>query len=150
VAVSTTRVAAVLRAPRAAVYRALTDPAQLGRWRFPDGMTSTVEVQQDGSFRVTLTYRTPDAQGKTTAHSDVYRARFTRLVPDELVVEVDEFDTTDPALAGEMTVTVTLRDHDGGTELVAVHEDVPSGVDPAANELGWRMALDRLAVLVEG
>jgi uncharacterized protein YndB with AHSA1/START domain len=147
--VSTTRVSAVLRAPRAAVYRALTDPAMLGRWRFPDGMTSDVEPQDDGGFRVTLTYEAPDGQGKTTAHSDTYRARFTRLVPGELVVEVDEFETTDPALAGEMTMTITLRDGDGGTELLAVHEGVPSGVAPEDNELGWRMALDRLAALVE-
>jgi uncharacterized protein YndB with AHSA1/START domain len=150
VAVSTTRVGARLRAPRSAVYRALTDPEAIARWRFPDGMTSVVQVQEDGAFRVTLTYEAPDGQGKTTAHSDTYRARFTRLVRDELVVEVDTFETTDQEFAGDMTVTVTLRDHDGGTELLAVHEGVPAGVAPEDNELGWRMALDRLAALVEG
>jgi uncharacterized protein YndB with AHSA1/START domain len=148
--VSTTRVSAQLRAPRAAVYRALTDPATIARWRFPDGMTSVVEPQKDGGFRVTLTYEAPAGQGKTTARSDTYRARFTRLVPDELVVEVVEFETTDPRLMGEMTITATLRDRDGGTELRAVHEGVPDGVAPADNELGWRMALGRLAALVEG
>jgi uncharacterized protein YndB with AHSA1/START domain len=148
--VSTTRVGALLRAPRAAVYRALTDPALIARWRFPGGMTSVVELQEAGRFRVTLTYEAPDAQGKTTERSDTYRARFTRLVPDELVVEVDEFETADPRLAGEMTMTITLRDRDGSTELLAVHEGVPPGVAPEDNELGWRMALDRLAALVEG
>jgi uncharacterized protein YndB with AHSA1/START domain len=132
------------------VYRALTDPALIGRWRFPDGMTSVVELQEDGGFRVTLTYEAPDAHGKTTARSDAYRARFTALVPAELVVEVDEFETADPQLAGEMTMTITLRDRDGGTELRAVHENVPPGVAPEDNEVGWRMALDRLAALVEG
>ena len=146
---STTRVSASLRAPRAAVYRALIDPATIARWRFPDGMTSVVEPRADGGFRVTLTYDAPDAQGKSSAHSDTYRARFSRLVPDELVVEVDRFETADPDLGGEMTVTVTLRDGDGGTELHAVHEGVPDAVDPADNELGWRMALGRLAALVE-
>ena len=58
---STTRVRALLRAPRTAVYQALTDPALIGRWRFPDGMTSVVEPQDDGGFRVTLTYVAPDA-----------------------------------------------------------------------------------------
>jgi uncharacterized protein YndB with AHSA1/START domain len=132
------------------VYEALTDQALIARWRFPGGMTSVVEPQDDGGFRVTLTYEAPDAQGKTSGRSDVYRGRFTRLVPDELVVEVDEFETADPQLAGEMTMTITLRDADGGTELQAVHEGVPPGVVPADNELGWRMALDRLATLVEG
>jgi uncharacterized protein YndB with AHSA1/START domain len=146
--VSTTRVSALLRAPRAAVYRALTDPALIARWRFPDGMTSVVEPRDDGGFRVTLTYETSDGQGKTTAHSDAYRARFTRLVPGELVVEVDEFETDDPRLTGEMTMTVTLRDADGGTELLAVHEGVPDGVAPEDNETGWRMALDRLSAVL--
>ena len=137
-----------LRAPRPAVYDAVSDPHALARWRFPGGMTSAVDVLDDGGFRVTLTYETPDAQGKTTEHSDTYRARFTRLVQDELVVEVDEFETADPQLAGEMTMTITLRDTDGGTELLAVHEGVPAGVAPEDNELGWRMALDRLAAVL--
>jgi hypothetical protein len=49
-----------------------------------------------------------------------------------------------------MTMTITLRDRDGGTELLAVHEGVPPGVAPEDNELGWRMALDRLAALLAG
>jgi uncharacterized protein YndB with AHSA1/START domain len=146
--VSTTRVGTTLAAPRDAVFRALTEPGLIARWRFPEGMRSTVEQLGDGALRVTLTYDAPDARGKTTAHSDVYRARFTRLVPGELVVEVDEFETDDPGLRGEMTMTVTLRDAAGGTELTAVHEGVPAGIPPEQNELGWRMALDRLAALL--
>jgi uncharacterized protein YndB with AHSA1/START domain len=132
------------------VYRALTDPETIARWRFPDGMTSVIEPHENGGLRVTLTYEAADARGKTAAHSDTYRARFTRLVPDELVVEVDAFETADPRFAGEMTMTITLRDDEGGTELLAVHEGVPPGVAPEDNELGWRMALDRLAALLEG
>ena len=148
---STTRVTATFAAPRDAVYRALTEPELIARWRYPEGMRSEVEELGGGGLRVTLTYDAPDARGKTTAHSDTYRARFTRLVPDELVVEVDEFETGDPDLRGEMTTTVTLRDGAaGGTELTAVHEGVPAGIPPEQNELGWRMALDRLAALLGG
>jgi hypothetical protein len=43
-------------------------------------------------------------------------------VPDERVVEVVEFETADPALRGEMTITIALADADGGTEVLAVHE----------------------------
>lgn len=146
---STTRATVRLRAPRAAVYAAVSDPERIARWRFPDGMTSEVAPQADGSFRVTLTYEQFDQQGKSTAHSDVYRARFTELVPGERVVEVDEFEADDPALTGPMTLTTTLRDDGGATELAVVHEGVPEGVDPGQNELGWRMALARLAALVE-
>jgi uncharacterized protein YndB with AHSA1/START domain len=148
--VSTLRISRALRAPGSSVYRALTDPALIARWRFPDGMTSVVEPQDDGGFRVTLTYETADGHGKTTSRSDSYRGRFTELVPDERVVEVDEFETADPLFSGEMTMTITLREDDGSTELTAVHEGVPPGIPPEDNALGWRMALDRLAALVEG
>jgi uncharacterized protein YndB with AHSA1/START domain len=72
-----------------------------------------------------------------------------RLVPNELVVESDEFETADPALRGEMTSTIELADVDGGTEIRATHEGLPPGVSAADNETGWRMSLDKLAALVE-
>jgi uncharacterized protein YndB with AHSA1/START domain len=72
-----------------------------------------------------------------------------KLVPDEQVVQVSEFETTDPALRGEMTITLTLADADGGTNIQAVHDGVPPGVPPADNELGWQLSLDKLAALVE-
>ena len=152
-AVTTTRVSRSLGAPRAAVYRALLDPAAVARWKVPEGMTCEVhefDAREGGTLRVSLTYDEPGPQGKTTAHTDTYRGRFVRLVPDELVVEVDVFETADPTLGSEMTSTIALTDDgDGGTELTAVHDGVPDGVAPADNELGWRMALDRLAALVE-
>ena len=70
-------------------------------------------------------------------------------MPNERVVEVVEFETADPALYGEMTITITLADRDGGTELVAVHEGLPPGLSPADNDTGWRRALAKLAALVE-
>jgi uncharacterized protein YndB with AHSA1/START domain len=96
-----------------------------------------------------LTYDERDRTGKTHGRTDTYNGRFVRLVPNELVVEVDEFETDDPALRGEMTSTISLSDADGGTELVAVHEGLPAGVSAEDNELGWRESLARLAALVE-
>ena len=152
-AVTTTRVTRHVHAPRAAVYRALLDPDAVARWKVPGDMTCEVhefDAREGGTLRVSLTYDGPGPQGKTTAQTDTYRGRFVRLVPGELVVEVDVFETADPALQGEMTSTITLADaDDGGTELTAVHDGVPDGVAPADNELGWRTALDRLAALVE-
>jgi uncharacterized protein YndB with AHSA1/START domain len=72
------------------------------------------------------------------------------LVPDERVVEVVEFETKDPDMRGEQTITFTLVDEDGGTEVYAVHDNLPPGLSPKDNETGWRMALDNLAAYVEG
>jgi len=79
----------------------------------------------------------------------MYRGRFAKLVPNERIVEVDEFETEDPSLRGEMTITITLADADGGTDLLAVHDGLPPGVSLADNEIGWRMALAKLAAFVE-
>jgi uncharacterized protein YndB with AHSA1/START domain len=49
-------------------------------------------------------------------HIDTYHGRFVKLVPDEEVVEVVEFETADPAMQGEMTITISLADAEGGTE----------------------------------
>jgi uncharacterized protein YndB with AHSA1/START domain len=151
--VSTTRVTRHLRAPRTRVYAALIDGDAIPRWKVPRDMTMQVhsfDGREGGSYRVSLTYNAPDRAGKTTAHTDTYTGRFVRLVPDELVVEVQEFETNDAALRGEMTSTITLTEAgDGGTDLVAVHEGVPDAVRPEDNELGWRESLDRLAELVE-
>ena len=68
---------------------------------------------------------------------------------NEQVVEVVEFETADPALRGEMTITITLTDADGGTDVLAVHDGLPPGLSTADNEAGWREALARLAALVE-
>jgi uncharacterized protein YndB with AHSA1/START domain len=96
-----------------------------------------------------LTYDAPTETGKTTAHTDTYHGHFMKLVPGELVVQAIEFETDNPDMLGEMTVTFTLWDGNGGTELDAVHENVPPGVSPADNELGWTMSLGKLAALVE-
>ncbi|WP_232487665.1 SRPBCC domain-containing protein, partial [Burkholderia ubonensis] len=71
------------------------------------------------------------------------------LVPNELVVEIDAFETDDPALRGAMTITITLSDDAGATRIDAVHDGLPPGVPAADNETGWRMALAKLAALVE-
>lgn len=155
-----TKLTRYIGASRAAVYRALLDPDAVRQWMVPDVMTSHVhafEAREGGQFRISLTYDAPTtgatataAAGKTSAHTDTYHGRFVRLVPDTEVVQVIEFETGDPALRGEMTVTFTLADDDsGGTFLTGVHENLPPAVPLADNELGWSQSLEKLASLVE-
>ena len=149
---STTRVTRHIRAPRERVYRALLDPKAVQQWMVPDEMTSEIhafDAREGGTFRISLTYEVPTTAGKTTSETDSFHGRFVKLVPDEEMVQAVEFESDDPAMTGEMTVTYTLADAEGGTDVVGVHENVPPGVAPADNELGWRMSLDKLAKLVE-
>lgn len=149
---SSTRIHRHMNAPRARVYRALLDAPAVVTWMVPTGMTSHVhefDAREGGSFRISLTYDEPTGTGKTTAHTDTYRGRFVKLVPNEQVVEVVEFETADPALRGKMTITISLADADGGTDVLAVHDGLPPGLSTADNEAGWHSSLAKLAALVE-
>ena len=151
---SATHVNQHVNAPRDRVYRALLDARAVATWMVPDGMTSQVhafDAREGGGFRISLTYDAPTGTGKTSAQTDTFHGRFVELVPGEQVVEVIEFETADPAMRGEMTVSFTLVDADGGraTDIVAVHDRLPPGLSAADNEVGWRISLGKLAALVE-
>jgi uncharacterized protein YndB with AHSA1/START domain len=122
--VRSTRLHCHVNAPRGAVYRALLDAKSVATW-----MTGV---------------------GKTTAQTDTFHGRFVKLVANEQVVEVVEFETTDASLQGEMTITIALADADRGTDVLAVHEGLPPGLSTTDNETGWRSSLTKLAALVEG
>ena len=62
-------------------------------------------MREGGTFRISLTYDLPTTTGKTDSQTDSFHGTFVRLVPDAEVVQVVEFETDDPAMAGEMTIT---------------------------------------------
>ena len=47
-------------------------------------------------FEFSLTYDAPTGAEKTSAHTDTYHGRFIKLVPNEQVVELIEFEGEDP------------------------------------------------------
>jgi uncharacterized protein YndB with AHSA1/START domain len=144
-------VTGLVPAPRDVVYRALLDPDELAQWRVPDGMRGEVhelEPRVGGRIRMSLTYDDPASAGKSGGATDTFAGSFVELVEGERVVEEIEFEADDPALRGRMTMTTTLRDADGGTEVEIRHDGIPDAVPPADNETGTRMALDKLARLV--
>jgi uncharacterized protein YndB with AHSA1/START domain len=149
---STNKFSFHIKAPRSSVYRALTDADAISKWRVPQGMTSKIHVfepKEGGKFRISLTYRDTKFTGKSASHTDTYHGYFKKLIPNELVIEVEEFETTDPAMKGQMTSTFRLFDKDGGTEVKATHEGLPKGVKPEDNEEGWRQSFAQLAQLLE-
>jgi uncharacterized protein YndB with AHSA1/START domain len=147
-----TQVSRHVNASRPAIYRALLDAGAIAAWRVPAGMSSEVhefDAREGGSFRISLSYDAAGGGGKSAPHTDTYHGHFAKLVPNEQVVEKLEFETADPALRGTMTMTTTLTDAAGGTDVLVVHEGIPDGVPAADNEAGTRMALANLAQLVE-
>ena len=148
----TTRIHKHINSPRGRVYQALVDSAAVAQWMAPDGMTVRVhafDAREGGRLRVSLVHDAPDAEGKTSSRTDTYQGHFVKLVPDERVEEVIEFETLDPSLQGEMRLVISLADSAGGTDVFAVHAGLPPGLSPVDNESGWRMSLEKLAALVE-
>ncbi len=139
-------------APPDRVYAALLDPAAVRQWMVPDGMTSEVHAfdpREGGTFRISLTYDAPTDAGKTTDQTDTFSGRFVRLVPGREVVQRVAFETDDPALAGDMTITYLLAPDGDGTLVTGRHDDLPPGLSPADNATGWRMSMGKLARLLE-
>ena len=139
VTMSNHSVSCVVRAPREAVYRACSAPAELVRWRFPLDMTARLLADDGAGYRMTLGYE--------DGHVDTFDSTFVARVPNERVVERIRFDA--PERAGEMTVTTALRDVGDGTEVTMQFENLPANIKPEDNEEGTRQALVRLAELVE-
>lgn len=52
-------------------------------------------------------------------------------------------------LRREMTMTMTLTEADGGTDVLVVHDGIADSVPVSDNEPGIRMALENLAKLVQ-
>lgn len=65
------------------------------------------------------------------------------------MVEELEFETAQPAMRGVMRMTTTLTEAGDGTDVRVVHEGLPDAVSPADNAAGTRMALAKLAAMVE-
>jgi uncharacterized protein YndB with AHSA1/START domain len=149
--VYSTTVRRIVATDRATVYAALLDPDAVARWRVPDGMTGEVhelDARVGGRIRMSLTYDDPAAAGKSGGATDTYTGRYVELVPGERVVEEIEFESDDANLGGVITMTTTLQDVAGGAEVEIRMDGLPDAVPRDQNELGSRMALDKLARLV--
>lgn len=149
-----TSVSQLVKAPRADVYRAFTDPKALAMWLAPDtmrGQVHTFDLREGGKFRMSLTYTDPqDASlGKTTGDTDTSESTFLEIIPNEKMVWLVEFESEQPEFAGETRMTWTLVDKDGGTKVTVLCEDIPAGIRLEDNELGSKQSLLKLAAFVE-
>ncbi|QNA83292.1 SRPBCC family protein [Sphingomonas sp. So64.6b] len=144
----------IISASPQTLYHAFLDRDAWLDWLPPEGMTGTIDLfepWEGGCYLMTLHYDVPhpETPGKASDDSDMVRGRFVALVPDERVVQVVEFESDDPAYAGEMTMTWALAPVAGGTEVRISCENVPSGISPEDHALGLASTLDNLAAFTE-
>ena len=139
----TVRLHRVLRTPPAKLYRAFTEADALARWLPPYGFLCQVhqlEARVGGRFRLSFLNF-----GSGHAHS--FGGEYLELVPNERLRYTDRFD--DPALPGEIQVSVTLKAVSCGTELQVEQSGIPEAIPLEMCYLGWQESLQQLAALVE-
>jgi uncharacterized protein YndB with AHSA1/START domain len=133
----------VLRAPPERVYRAFLDPDAMVKWLPPHGYTGKVhhmDARVGGSHRMSFT-------NFSTGNSHAFGGRYVELTPHEKIRYTDQFD--DPAMPGEMQVTISLAAVACGTELTITQEGIPAAIPLEFCYLGWQESLSLLAHLVE-
>jgi uncharacterized protein YndB with AHSA1/START domain len=133
----------VFKASPERVYRAFLDPDAMVKWLPPQGFTGKVhemDLRVGGGYRMSFTNF-----GTGKRHS--FGGRYTELTPHSLIRYTDTFD--DPAMPGEMQVTVTLRPVACGTDVTIVQDGLPPVIPVEFCYLGWQESLALLAQLVE-
>lgn len=149
----TDRASLLIHADREAVFAALTDPDSLLTWLPPTGMRGRFErfdLREGGSYRLVLTYDDASgALGKADAGSDVSEIRVERVVPGELVEQLVDFESDDPAFRGTMRMTWRLRPTGGGTVVEFEARDVPRGIRARDHAEGLTSSLANLAAYLE-
>jgi uncharacterized protein YndB with AHSA1/START domain len=139
----TVRLHRVVRAPAERLYRAFLDPDAMAKWLPPHGFTGRVhemDARVGGGYRMSFT-------NFSTRQSHSFGGRYDELTPHERIRYSDRFD--DPAMPGEMQVTIGLRKVDCGTELEIVQAGIPAMIPVESCYLGWQQSLALLAQLVE-
>lgn len=151
---TTSRMSAVIRASREAIYRAFIDPVALEAWQAPGDMTGQVhamDARVGGGYAMSLFYpeTTLDAPGKSGDRDDRFTTRFVALDPPLHIRQIVTFDTDDPAFAGDMTMDIALDERDDGTQVTITYKNLPPGIRPEDNAEGTRQSLAKLARFVE-
>ncbi|UDQ90503.1 SRPBCC family protein [Xanthobacter autotrophicus] len=139
----TARLHRILTASPEKVYRAFIEADALAKWLPPNGFTCTVDHLDPvvgGTFRMSF-------RNFTTGHSDAFSGEFLELVPGALVRYTDRFDN--PALPGDIEVTIALKKVSMGTEVDITQSGIPDIIPVEACYLGWQQSLRNLAKLVE-
>ena len=137
----------ILDAPRAAVFKAWTDPKQLAQWWGPKDFTNPVcEFDARPGGKMLIHMRAP--------HGAVYPMTgiIREIDPPRRLVFSDAAVDMDGNVQLEGFTTVTFEEQGGKTKLT-VHSTA-TAVMPVAVEMlkgmneGWTQSLDRLADLV--
>ena len=136
------RLERALPAPRAAVYVALVDPEELGKWWGPSGFTAPsveLEPRVGGSYRIAM--QPPDGE---LCHLS---GEFREVDPPARLSFTFCWDPPDPD-DQETIVTLSLEDRGEETLVRLSQAEFATEARYALHEAGWTEAFERLEKLL--
>jgi uncharacterized protein YndB with AHSA1/START domain len=137
----TLNMTAELPAPRADVFRAMTDPDELARWWGPRGFT-TPRIDLDPRPGGTLLIEMQPPQGEPFKLS----GEFLQVEPPQLLTYTFRWDPPDPD-DRETVVTLSLQERDGRTEVELTQGEFTTEERRVLHEGGWSDSFERLREL---
>ena len=140
---NTVKLNRIIRSTPEKLYRAFLDPEAICKWMPPYGFTCKVHhlnAKVGGTYKMSFT-------NFTTGKSHSFGGKYIELVPNEYIVNTDEFDN--PSMSGTMQTKVSLKKVSCGTELNIIQEGIPEVIPPELCYLGWQDSIDLLLKLVE-
>ena len=130
----------VFDAPRARVFKAWTEPAEIARWWGPRGF---VTIQCDMDVSVGGAYRFGMRSPAGTEHWK--RGVFREIVPPERIVFTFAWESADGRLGPELITTVTFAE-DGAKTRLTLHQTPFETVERRDDHGdGWTSTLERFA-----
>ena len=129
----------VINAPRARVYAAWTDPAQLKEWFGPENV-QTRQLVADTRVGGKFVWDLINSDGEKMTMRGEYR----ELQPGKRIVFSWQWQDDEDWENHISVVTVELADAEGGTELRLTHEQLPNEESRDGHTRGWNSALDKL------
>ncbi len=133
----------VLDAPRAVVFRALSDPQEVAKWWGPEGFTIPSvksDLRPGGGYRIAM--QPPEGE---LFYLD---GEFLEVDPPQRLSYTFRWEPPDPE-DRETVVSLSLRDRGGAkTELVFTQGDFATERRRALHEEGWAQTLDKLEALM--
>ena len=141
----TVRLSRIFKAPRERVFNAFLDADAMAKWLPPNGYTAHVyklEPKVGGNYRMSFS-----SLDKKDTH--FFGGKFLEIKTNERLRYTDKFESDDPKMQGDITVTVTFKDVPGGTEVRIVQEGLSKVIPIDGAMQGWSQSLENLARLVE-
>jgi uncharacterized protein YndB with AHSA1/START domain len=132
------RLTRILPAPRATVYRALSDPGELAKWWGPRGFTApSVEFDPRGGSGYRIAMQPPNG--------DLFHlsGEFREVDPPARLAFTFRWDPPDPD-DRQTVVTLSLQDRGEWTELRLTQGEFATDERLALHQAGWTESLERL------